>query len=251
MESDVNAIAAGIADAAREQLDQAGVAFAGTGVPEVAAELSRRMSDQVGLLAEGVGPLWMSVAVLSIAGLLYCFLGYRALKFVIGFTGFLLAGMVAGVLMALFTGGQALPVAVATIVGGVSGCMAVYFLYRAGLFLIGSAGAGILATKLLEGRPESWVPWAILGCALLGGLVALLLERPAMVFVLAAAGGLLLVEAAAMAVGAVDGSPFGGWVDDLPEQAGTSFRLAAWGLLTMVGITSQLSGRKRRESGKD
>ncbi len=251
MESDVNAIAAGLADTALDQFNQAGEALAGTGVPEAAAELSQRMFDQAGLIAEAVGSAWMSGAVLSIAGLLYCFLGYRALKFVIGFTGFLLAGMAAGVLMALFTGGQLAPVAIAAVVGGVSGCMAVYFLYRAGVFLIGSAGAGILAMKLLEGRPESWIPWAILGCALAGGLVALLLERPAMVFVLAAVGALLIVEGAAMAVGAVDGSPFGGWVDDLPEQTGTWLRIAAWGPLTMIGITSQLSGRKRRESGKD
>lgn len=251
MESDVNAIAAGVSETARDQLSQAGEALAGAGVPEAAASLSERMSSQIDLLAGSSGSVWTTVAVLTVAGLIYCFLGYRAVKFVIGFTGFLLAGIVAGVLMALFTGGQVLPAAIAAIIGGVSGCMAVYFLYRAGVFLIGSAGAGILAMKALEARPESWIPWAILGCVLAGGLLALLLERPVMILVLGSVGALLVVEAVAMAVSAIDASVLGGWVEDLPEQAEVWIRIGAWAVLALIGIAFQLSGRKRREPGKE
>ena len=69
-------------------------------------------------------------------GTLYCFLGYRTLRFVIGLTGFILAGGVAFVIAAWLSAGHTIASAAVGMAGGLCGAVALTFLYRAGVFKI-------------------------------------------------------------------------------------------------------------------
>ncbi len=135
-------------------------------------------------------------AVMGVAiavGTLYCFLGYRTLKIVIGLTGFALAGGAAGALAGWLTQGHTLATLGAGAAGGIAGAMALFFVYRAGVFVMGLVAAAIIALNAFGGLEEAWAPWAIAGTGLAGGAVALLLERPILTLATAAIGAWVLV----------------------------------------------------------
>lgn len=119
-----------------------------------------------------------AVAGAAAFGVLYCFLGYKTLRFIIGLTGFLLAAPVAAAFAAWIGQGATAAMVIAAILGGIAGALALTFLYKTGVFCIGFLGAAVTAHVFLNERPESWAPWAVLGIALAGGTVALVLERP-------------------------------------------------------------------------
>lgn len=129
-------------------------------------------------------------------GLLYCFLGYRLFLFILGLTGFLLAGATAVVLVGWASGGHLLSMGIALLVGGLCGSMALFFLYRLGIFVMGGLGGLVIAQQLMQGRPEWWVLWAVAGAGLASGLLALLLEPAVMTLATSAIGAVLTVGAA-------------------------------------------------------
>jgi len=130
-------------------------------------DTSNLTPDQVRALMAG------AIAV----GTLYCFLGYRALKFMLGLTGFILAGASATAIAYMLSNGEPIAMAIVGAIGGIAGAMALFFVYKLGVFCLGGLGGLIAAVHILQGRPESWVIWAIIGGAVVGGLLALLLER--------------------------------------------------------------------------
>lgn len=134
---------------------------------------------------------------LLVVGALYAFAGHRLLRLVIGLTGFLLAGAVAGVFGAWLSHGNVWILGGFALLGGVCGAMALFFLYRAGIFAIGGLGMAVLLHGALIERPETWIPWAILGGAIAGGLVAVFLERPVIILATAIIGSWLMTYAGA------------------------------------------------------
>lgn len=173
----------------------------------------------------------------AVAGSFYCFLGYRLFRLTLGLTGFLLAGAVALVLAGWISQGHLLTMAIVTLCGGLCGAAALFFLYRTGVFFLGFLGAMIAAYQLLHARPEPWAPWAILGAALGGGLIALAVERPVMTLTTAFLGAWIAVYAGMMLI--LDK----GWDRQLAE-AGFTFPLwwsmaAAWFVLSAVGVGIQ------------
>jgi len=82
----------------------------------------------------------MVLAGLAFAGCLYCFLGYRLIKFVLGFTGFILAGSTAAVIVGFLSYGHVMAMGIALAIGGLCGAMALFFLYRTGVFCLGMLG---------------------------------------------------------------------------------------------------------------
>jgi len=126
-------------------------------------------------------------------GTLYCMLGYRTLKFIIGLTGFALAAVSAAYLGNWMGEGNAYAVAGAALVGGLCGAMALFFLYKLGVFCIGLAGALLVAINVLSSRPEPWIIPAIIGAGLIGGLLALLIERHIMTLATSAIGAWIVV----------------------------------------------------------
>ena len=133
------------------------------------------------------------VAVAVAAGTLYCFLGYRTIKLVIALTGFLLAGAVAATLAGWIGQGHLASMAIAGLIGGLCGAMALTLLYKTGVFFLGLLGAAVVGYIALETRTETWVPFAVLGIGIFGGLLALLVERPVVMLATSAIGAWFVV----------------------------------------------------------
>jgi len=185
-------------------------------------------------------------AVMAIGGW-YCFLGYQTLKFIIGLTGFLIAGTVAALLIHWATNGHTISVGVAGLIGGISGACALFFLYKVGIFSLGLLGGTLVAHNIISERPESWIPLAILGLGVVGGLFALLVEKPVMKLTTATLGAWLIVSGGAYFL---SGSPE---ITDLSQafrvEEERGIVLASWAVLSLAGFLAQWATGKR--SGGD
>jgi hypothetical protein len=180
-----------------------------------------------------------AVAFAIAIGTLYCVLGYRTLKFVIGLTGFLLAAVSAAYLGGWMGEGNVYVVAGSAFVGGLCGAMALFFLYKLGVFCIGLAGALLVAVNVLSGRPEPWIIPAIIGIGLLGGLLALLIERPIMTLATAAIGAWIVVCGVAFFLkGAAFVQSLGQHQPPTDEER---IVLLCWAVLGIAGMMAQFA----------
>ena len=138
----------------------------------------------------------LGVGGVLIIGLLYCFLGYRIFRWLLALSGGLAAGGLAAFALGYITQGHSVAMAVAGLIGGLCGAVALHFLYRAGVFLLGMVGVALIMLSIQEAlTPPSWYLWALLGGMLAGGLLALWIEAPAMRLATAAIGAWLIVAA--------------------------------------------------------
>jgi len=135
-----------------------------------------------------------AVAIAIAIGTLYCFLGYRTLRFVIILTGFLLAGAVAAALAAWLGKGHVIAIVISGVLGGICGAIALAFLVRSGIFLLGVLGVIVVAMHLTAGRQESYMPWVVLAAGGIGGVLALLLRRTIVILATAAIGAWMVVS---------------------------------------------------------
>ncbi len=184
-----------------------------------------------------------AVALAIAVGTLYCFLGYRTLRLVIVLTGFLLAGAVAAALAAWISKGEMIAVGIAAVVGGLCGAVALGFLMRAGIALIGALGALVVAMHLTAGHEEPWIPWAVLGAGAAGGFLALLLRRTIVILATAAIGAWMTVSGV-LYFWAGPGAP------GEPSEALLAVRegwvaLACWAVLAVAGAAAQFATRPR------
>ena len=186
-------------------------------------------------------------AVAIALGTLYCFLGYRVLKVVIGVTGFVLAGGFAAGVASWLSGGNLIAVVVAGLVGGIAGALSLFFLYKAGVFCIGFLAALLIAHSALGGWTQPWVPWAILGLGAVGGVVSLILERPVMTLATAAIGAWVVVSGVAYIL---MGPQFTALLQHGGEDEKRWMLLACWAVLGLAGAFAQFAThthRMRRE----
>lgn len=193
------------------------------------------------------------LAILAGVGAVYCFIGYRILKFILGLTGFLLAGSAAAVLVGFLSYGNMIGMGAALLIGGICGAMALFFLYKTGVFCLGMLGATVVAYNLLQGRPEPWILWAVAGLGLVGGLLAILIERPAMTLATAAIGAMMLTQAG-LTVARQQGlfeqlpQPVEDLGQSLPPVPYLSWGLlVTWVLLTLLGAYMQFSMGRRKK----
>lgn len=186
------------------------------------------------------------VAVTIALGTLYCFLGYRTLRTVIALTGFLLAGVVAGGLVGWISHGHLLSVLIGGCFGGMCGAMALFFLYRTGVFFLGLCGALLAAQNLLTDRPEAWAPLAILTIGFLGGLVALLIESPVMMMATASIGAWLVVSGVLYFLFEETSGASGLFGAGSGDQQGLV--LLCWLVLAVAGAMAQFATRKRAKA---
>jgi hypothetical protein len=185
-----------------------------------------------------------AIAVGIAVGTLYCFLGYRTLRFVLCLTGFGLAGAVAGGLAAWLSQGDALWSSGAMVFGGLCGAFAMVFLYRTGVFLVGMLAAALIAQNALTGSEAASSVWALLGAAALGGVLALVIERFVMTVATAAIGAWLVV----CGVGFFLVGPSFLDVFQEPLEAGhdRGVALLCWTILAVAGALAQFATTKRR-----
>ncbi len=175
---------------------------------------------------------------MAVVGMIYCFLGYRMLKFTIALTGFLLAGAVAAGLAGIVSASNLPITAIAGIIGGICGAMAFFFIFRAGIFCVGMLGASLAAYAAFTESTASWTPLAVLGIGLVGGMFALLIERPVITVATSTLGAALVVFAA--------GSMWFG--PDLLATLDTAefiterrIGVGVWFLLTVAGCMAQFA----------
>jgi len=173
------------------------------------------------------------------AGLIYCFVGYKLLKFVLGLTGFIIAGSVAVLLINWATDGHALSMIIALIIGGTSGAFALFFLFRTGIFAVGMLGMTIFANNFLGDRPESWSPLAIIGLGIVGGLIALVLERPVLALATATIGSWMIVAGGTYFL--TDAPEITDIRDAFVVESDQMLQLVVWAVLAATGFTAQLS----------
>ncbi len=197
------------------------------------------MDAIAGLNLDELEPNQLNAAVaMGIAiGTLYCFLGYRTLKFVIGLTGFLLAAGSAAVLAGWLSQGHLLSMAIAALLGGLCGALALFFLYKTGIFVLGLLASALIAHQAFETRPESWIPLAVLGIGLAGGAIALLVERPVVIVATSAIGAWIVIAGMVFFLFNPDGMMEGEGaraIDEYQLQIA-----AAWAALALFGILAQ------------
>lgn len=179
-------------------------------------------------------------------GTLYCFLGYRTLKIVIALLGFILAGSVAAALAAWISQGHTVATIAGGLAGGIAGAMALFFLYKAGVFLLGLLLGVFLGLNLLAGVEQGWSTWVVLGVGLAGGILGLLLERPIVTLATAALGAWMVVSGLAFFI---LGPPLLRIVEpplELTETEGVL--IAGWFILAIGGAIMQFVTHKRRSA---
>jgi hypothetical protein len=172
-------------------------------------------------------------------GILYCFLGYRFLKLMIALTGFALAAIAAGLLMAWLTHINTIAVAVAGFIGGMAGAMFTVFVFRAGIFCLGMLGAALIAHHALAAIEVAWAPWAIVILGVLGGLLALLIERPVITVATAALGAWILLVTGALLLMKSDIAESVA-VQEMTAKASWTI-LATWTVFTIAGTAAQFA----------
>jgi hypothetical protein len=189
-----------------------------------------------------------ALALALVTGLVYCFFGYRVIKLLIVVTGFVLAGAVAAVLAGWASNANQLYMVVGLIVGGVAGAFALFFVFYAGVFLLGFLGFALIAYRLPLEDFMNASPLVVLGVGAVGGVIALLVERPILILATAAIGAWLSVGTMAyMVMGSESLEVFASETQVNTEQW---FLFAFWALMTLAGAFTQMSmGKRPQKSG--
>lgn len=138
-----------------------------------------------------VGPAILA-ALAIVGGGAVALAGYRLFRPTVFLCGFIIGGLfVAGVIEAMFDGKSWLPTAswVAFFVGGVIVGALVLYLYTASIFLAGAAGGVLLAfslnttfgTKIYPSNPDVVLVVLAVLLGIIGGILALKLEKPVII----------------------------------------------------------------------
>lgn len=186
---------------------------------------------------------------LLLVGIVYCFVGYAILRFVLALTGFLIAGAAAAVLGGWFSHGNLLAMAASILFGGACGAMALTFLYRAGVFIVGFLGALLIAFSLLFEGDAAIAPVLVVVLGFVGGILALFLERPVMKLATAAIGGFLTCVSTLFLL--VNHGMLDKALQERLSPHATLSLLGAWIGLTIFGAAFQFSqGKPIKKKGK-
>jgi MFS family permease len=185
------------------------------------------------------------IALSILVGALQCFFGYRIFKVILGLTGFLLGGTLAGAIGYAISQEQAVAL-LAGLVGGFIGAALIVALYFIGVFLIGALLGGVLGTALFavaESNPE---PAVVLVLAVIAGIIAVIFQK-FMIIVSTAFGGAWAVVTgiAHFTTGAVDP----GNLERMFRSAGSHLYaiLLCWLALGIVGVVVQYKSAPRKE----
>jgi hypothetical protein len=185
---------------------------------------------------------------LFLAGAVSCFAGYRLFKLVLGIYGFILgAGLASSAMGASNTFGMI----AAALAGGVVGALILVFAYFIGIALVG-AGLGALVlhfgwSYLRAGDPPAL---AVIGMALVGAVVAMVLQRYVIVGSTAFGGAwTMILGGLALAGERVAARPAPSqsvWILYPTAASAARWVPIAWVALGVVGAAVQLgiTGRK-------
>ncbi len=128
------------------------------------------------------------MAAAAAIGLIECFFGYRILSFLLGVIGFVVGAVIGGSLGFEFSSGSEIISIIAGIVGGCVGAFVMYLLYLLGVFVIGAALGFMVVSFIFGFMNENPVFWIVIASSALGGILAVIFQRP-MIIIATSFGG--------------------------------------------------------------
>lgn len=180
--------------------------------------------------------LLTAVVLLS---LLICFFGYRMFRFVLAIVGFIIgASFVAGFGFTLTDGKEIVVILIAAVAGGLIVGALFLFLYSAGVFLIGAIFGILLFSGIIGFVNSNTSPILYILPALVGGILALLLQKFMIILITSFTGAWVSVMAVLYFISS-DFSPFRlEFIDRLGENQ--TYRIVfSWLALGMLGFITQ------------
>jgi hypothetical protein len=187
--------------------------------------------------------------LLVVGGALACFAGYRLFRVVLAIFGFMFGAWIASSMMGVT---NTVGMLAAAILGGLAGALILVFAYFVGIALIG-AGLGAAVAHVSWHQVASADPPAlvVIGCAILGAIGAMMLQRYVIIVSTAFVGawtlvlGVLAIAGDAATRAASAGNA---WVlYPLTPAPGVWWVPYVWAVLGIVGTVVQLgvTGKKR------
>jgi len=178
--------------------------------------------------------------------LVQCLFGYRLFRWILGLMGFVIGALAGGAAGFHFFG--ALGAVVGGLVLGVIGAVMMVVLYFVGVFAMG-AMLGALAGLLIAGPHAGWGIAAAVGLGLIGGILAVALQRLLIILSTALIGSYsVLLATVHFALGGLDLDRLNSdttYVSDLIRQRPAL--LALWVGLALVGVVVQfITSPKKR-----
>ena len=197
------------------------------------------------------------IALVSIGlGVVYCFFGYRIFRIILGILGFIGGASVAAAVAFDIFGREQVVLIVAGLVGGIIGAVLMVVLYFIGIFLLGAWLGSLLGVLLTSGGESTVATVIILVLAVIGGIVALMLQKLMIILSTALSGAWAIVSGVFHLVGGAPGPvqafqyqpnlralrPMGAW---------GYVMLLCWILLGIAGMVVQYKITRERKTEED
>lgn len=180
--------------------------------------------------------LLTAVVLLS---LLLCFFGYRMFRFVLAIAGFLIGALfVAGFGFTLTDGKEIVVILIAAVAGGLIIGALFLFLYSAGVFLVGAIFGILLFSGIIGFVNGNTSLILYILPALVGGILALLLQKFIIILITSFTGAWVSVMAVLYFINR-DFSPFRLEFLDLIGENQTYRIVFSWLALGMLGFITQ------------
>lgn len=177
-------------------------------------------------------------ACLIIAGLVFCFFGYRLLRLILAVSGFITGAVVSSAVVFRYTDGQTILTALAGFTGGVLGAGLMLLLFSAGVFLLGAL-LGMMLLLIACSAVGTEPPSAVIPLAAVAGGAISVLLRKFMIITATSFLGAWSVVSGAMLLFIRGFNPLDPYsLSSLPETA--LFRaIVIWAALGMAGFAAQ------------
>lgn len=180
-------------------------------------------------------------AVTLIVGLVHLIAGYRVWGALLGLYGFTLGSTIGAALAEQWFPGHWIPRLMMLSGAGVFALGAVLAFHRVGVFALGALAAAVVGELIANGLGTDVSEPTLILAALIGGSMAVALERNAIILATALTGAALIVRSAvalthgpaAWSLGELD---LWSWPTSGPDQ---TTQLGAWLVLAILGIIIQ------------
>jgi hypothetical protein len=194
----------------------------------------------------------LPLIIAVVFGAINCFYGYRLFQWLLTVWGFVLGISMAGELAAQLSDGNMIAIVIAGIIGGIIGASVFAALYFLGVFIIGAAFLVSATDAVTEALAIQMHPLFLLIPGIIGGLLALVLQKLIIVLATGFLGAFWLVAAGAAwkfghGLDAVIRDPrvLG---ENLVPALGLAFVLGLLGVLVQFLITAKGFVAKSKES---
>jgi hypothetical protein len=185
------------------------------------------------------------IGMAILLGIVQCFLGYRIFSIIIGLTGFLL-GVILGSAIGFAVFQEEVAALISGIVGGFIGAALMMTMYYFGVFAIGALLGIVLGTSIFAVSNSNAEPVVLFILALIGGVIAIIIQRFMIVLSTSFGGSWIVVTGIAyFTTDEIDPTNLG----EFFRTGGThlNFFLICWIALGIVGVIVQIKSLPSKE----